>query len=168
MYSCEVLTDPVLNSHHPTQGKRTSVRYWSSCDVPFTVDNVTALPEVCFPYRAGIGLNFIDKLEGTLAEVVEDLKGGIEVVFAYTCGIDEYGHLFGPESNLIKNGVMRTDAYLSALLTNLENEGGISIPSNLFRSIFCPLLGSFWAPFQSFLMKSLPVKGVHAIYNICS
>ena len=33
------------------QGKRTSVRYWSSCDVPFTVDNVTTLPEVKFAMR---------------------------------------------------------------------------------------------------------------------
>ena len=31
-------------------------------------------PQVCLPYRAGIGLDFIDKLEGTLAAVVEDLK----------------------------------------------------------------------------------------------
>ena len=114
------------------------MRYWSSCDVPFTVNNVTAIPEFCLPYRAGVGLNFIDKLEGTLAGVVEDLKDGIEVVFAYTCGIDEWGHLFGPESNLIRNGVMRTDAYLGAFLSNLENEGGNSIALNMVEPFFKP------------------------------
>ena len=70
---------------------------------------------MCLPYRAGIGLNFVDEIEGTLAAVVEDLKGGVEVVFAYNCGIDEYGHLFGPDSNLLKNGVVSTDAHLGSV-----------------------------------------------------
>ena len=75
------------------------------------------------PYRAGIGLDFVDKIEGTLAAVVEDLKGGVEVVLAYNCAVDEYGHLFGPESNILKNSVARIDAYLGTFLANLEAEG---------------------------------------------
>ena len=37
-------------------------------------------PEVCLPYRAGIGLDFVDKIEGTLAAVVEDLKERIVLI----------------------------------------------------------------------------------------
>ena len=54
---------------------------------------------------------------------MEDLKGGVEVAFAYNCAVDEYGHLFGPESNILKNSVARIDAYLGTFLANLEAEG---------------------------------------------
>ena len=53
---------------------------------------------------------------------ITPIQGGVEVAFAYNCGIDEYGHLFGPESNIIKNAVARTDAHLATFIAAMEAE----------------------------------------------
>ena len=99
-------------------GLRTSLYLWSRCDVPF--DGI--LPEKCTPY--GNVKTLSPKLfEENLAAAAEDLRDGFDVTFVYFCGVDDMGHIHGPESQEVRDSILDSDAAIGGFLDDLETYG---------------------------------------------
>lgn len=54
-------------------GIKTRLYYWSRCDVPFVLNNVTVMPDKCIPFES-VKTNFIQIFRESLAEAVHVRK----------------------------------------------------------------------------------------------
>jgi hypothetical protein len=76
---CQLLNNTLSNFHfvifvHLFQGRRVSVRYWSTCSVPYTIaeEEEEVNVEKCLNYRTDSDLIQIDTFQNTLADTVQE------------------------------------------------------------------------------------------------
>ena len=63
--------------------------------------------------------------ERTLQHGINDLLEGTDVLFLYHCGVDERGHLVGPDHDLTRNEVKNVDTLIGNFM-----DGTTSLISN--------------------------------------
>ena len=102
-------------------GKRSSVYYFSRCDVPFNGDVV---PEKCFHYDNVNVLNG-SLFHNNLRSAFQDLEQGFDFSIIYYCNIDNIGHLQGPDSEEIGKEIEKVDSMLGEFISSIrESEIG--------------------------------------------
>ncbi|CAG7821731.1 unnamed protein product [Allacma fusca] len=95
------------------QKKRTFLRYWSRCDVPFN----SLTPEECSGYSSAGGVQSINK---TLSVGLEKLRDGFDLVMLYGEEIDNLGHKYGPDSYEMQTALLELDAVFMEFLEGLD------------------------------------------------
>ncbi len=111
-------------------GIRTSVYGWSRCDVAVTVDGDSILPEKAVPFASGAA-ETPDQMAAVLSKALEDLRQGFNLVMVYNNGIDHEGHIYGPDSNYVKDIMSGLDAKIAAFLKELDADNDLSKSTNV-------------------------------------
>ncbi|CAG7718636.1 unnamed protein product [Allacma fusca] len=93
-------------------GKKTFLRFWSRCDVPFN----EVKPFECTPYREARGT---ENIRQTFNIAVQKLKQDFDLVMVYGEHIDNIGHKYGPNSNELKQALIDVNNMLNELLDQL-------------------------------------------------
>ncbi len=108
------------------KGLKTSLYYWSRCDLPF--NGVT--PAFCIP-NDYLAAREISLFKDNLASAANDINNkGFNVSFVYYANTDHMGHAHGPDSEEMMKETMAVDGAIGEFMSMMKSDANVIITTD--------------------------------------